>query len=173
MRGGTRLRHWRDVVCLVAEYPLAMLINRTVEITFLSSIIIVCHSCRLERNPFPSLGEVIHPGPYRMGKEDHLILTGVTDKGEILDEIQCRRFFDVAGTASAGVEPPAPLQAILEAAVKQRQQELLEEIATKNGQWFDSEMDKFDRWTEDRRTALKAELDELGQKIKETKKAAR
>ncbi len=197
------------------------------------------YSFLLECNPFP--GEVIHPGPYRMGKnvedantyrvghplaqrmlergkelpdrlgevtfalsssgkniavlhsllgqsgwlscarfsvialdtEDHLILTGVTDTGELLDEMQCRRFFDVPGIASGGVEPSAPLQAALDAAVRQRQQALLDAIVTKNGQWFDLEMDKLDRWAEDRRTALKADLDGLDQQIKETRKAAR
>lgn len=34
-------------------------------------------------------------------------------------------------------------------------------------------MDKLDRWAEDRRLALKAELDELDQTIKNTKRAAR
>ncbi len=31
----------------------------------------------------------------------------------------------------------------------------------RNGTWFDIEMDKLDRWAEDRRASLKAELDEL------------
>jgi len=34
-------------------------------------------------------------------------------------------------------------------------------------------MDKLDRWAEDRRTALKGELEDLDEQIKETKKAAR
>ena len=46
-------------------------------------------------------------------------------------------------------------------------------IAVKNGHWFDTEMDKLDRWAEDRRSSLKAELDEMDQQIKETRKAAR
>jgi predicted nucleic acid-binding Zn-ribbon protein len=39
--------------------------------------------------------------------------------------------------------------------------------------WFETEMDKLDHWAEDRRASLKAELDELDETIKETKKAAR
>jgi len=54
-----------------------------------------------------------------------------------------------------------------------RQAEFLEALAVKNGHWFDTEMDKLDRWADDRRTALKAELEELDQEIKETKKSAR
>ena len=50
---------------------------------------------------------------------------------------------------------------------------LLEETTTRNGHWFDVEMDKLDRWAEDRRTSLKAELAELDEALKEAKKAAR
>jgi shikimate kinase len=46
-------------------------------------------------------------------------------------------------------------------------------MATRNGRWFEIEMDKLDRWAEDRRATLKAELDELDEMIKATKKAAR
>jgi len=49
----------------------------------------------------------------------------------------------------------------------------LDDITAKNGQWFDTEMDKLDRWAEDRRTALKVELEELDLQIRETRKAAR
>jgi hypothetical protein len=34
-------------------------------------------------------------------------------------------------------------------------------MSAKNGEWFDIEMDKLDRWAEDRRTSLKADLEEL------------
>jgi hypothetical protein len=38
---------------------------------------------------------------------------------------------------------------------------LLDEITARNGRRFDAEMDKLDRWAEDRRATLKAELAEL------------
>ena len=50
---------------------------------------------------------------------------------------------------------------------------MLEEITTRNGRWFDTEMDKLDHWAEDRRASLKAELEELDEALKEAKKAAR
>jgi hypothetical protein len=46
-------------------------------------------------------------------------------------------------------------------------------LAEKNGTWFDAEMDKLDRWAEDQRRSLKADLDDLDAKIKETKREAR
>ena len=105
--------------------------------------------------------------------EDHVIFTGITDDGELLDETQCRRFFDLPGEEGQKTEVPANIQVKLAEATTRRQQEVLDEIASKNGQWFEIEMDKLDRWAEDRRTALKAELDELDQQMKEMKKAAR
>jgi hypothetical protein len=50
---------------------------------------------------------------------------------------------------------------------------LLEELGTRNGQWFDTKMEKLDRWAEDRRASLKAELDELDEAFKIGRKTAR
>jgi hypothetical protein len=105
--------------------------------------------------------------------EDHLLLSGVTEEGEILDTAQCRRFFDLPGEEGRNAELPAGIKAILDEVTARQQQELLDDIAAKNGQWFDIEMDKLDRWAEDRRTALKVELEELDLQIRETRKAAR
>ena len=46
-------------------------------------------------------------------------------------------------------------------------------MTARNAHWFDIEMDKLDRWAEDRRTSLKIELEELDEAVKETRKAAR
>ncbi len=105
--------------------------------------------------------------------EDHLIFAGVTDDGKVLDGVQCRRFFDLPGDQKEAVVPSKGVRTTLESAITQQIEELLESIATKNGGWFEMEMDKLDHWAEDRRTALKAELDEVDERIKETKKAAR
>lgn len=105
--------------------------------------------------------------------EEHLILAGVTESGETLDEGQCRRLFDVAGTVGTTVAiPPATLSSMTDATAR-RQNELLAAMSAKNGEWFDTEMDKLDRWAEDRRAALKADLEELDQSIKDAKKSAR
>jgi len=197
------------------------------------------YSFTLERNPFP--GEIIHPGPYRMGKnvedantyrvghplaqrlleqakalpvqsgdvlfrypergthisilqplkghsgwlmcvqvtltaletEDHLILAGITDRGEVVDSAQCRRLFDLPGEEKEGASLSPDAKQPLEDLAARQMQEVLDAISTKNGVWFDTEMDKLDHWAEDRRASLKAELDDLDETIKETKKAAR
>lgn len=197
------------------------------------------YSFTLHNNPFP--GEIIHPGPYRMGKrvedantyrsghplaqrvlalarclrtptvaltfgytgsgrriavldplvgrggwlaayrltvtaveiEDHLLLTGLTDDGKALDDGQCRRFFDLPGTL--GLECAAPDNAVvaLEEAQRRCRQELTDKMTARNGSWFDLEMDKLDRWADDRRESLKAKIDELADAYKAAKRAAR
>ena len=50
---------------------------------------------------------------------------------------------------------------------------MVEEMTARNGRWFDTEMDKLDRWAEDRRASLKAELEALDDELKQAKKDAR
>lgn len=110
---------------------------------------------------------------YSLEAEDRLILSGMTDHGTVLDEAQCHRLFDLPGEDRGPTTPPHGVKTALERAVAQRVQELVESVATKNGHWFEIEMDKLDRWAEDRRSALRADLDDLDAAIREAKKAAR
>ena len=105
--------------------------------------------------------------------EEHLILAGVFDNGDALDESQCRRLFDVSGATGDTLAIPTTTLPLLKDATTLRQSELLTAMSAKNGEWFDIEMDKLDRWAEDRRTSLKADLEELDQSIKDAKKSAR
>jgi superfamily II DNA or RNA helicase len=105
--------------------------------------------------------------------EEHLILVGVTESGGTLEDGQCRRLFDVSGTTGYASAIPAATVPILKDATFRRQTELLTAMSAKNGEWFDIEMDKLDRWAEDRRASLKADLEELDQSIKDAKKSAR
>ena len=68
---------------------------------------------------------------------------------------------------------PTTTLPLLKDATTRRQSELLTAMSAKNGEWFDIEMDKLDRWAEDRRTSFKADLEELDQSIKDAKKSAR
>lgn len=105
--------------------------------------------------------------------EDHLILVGCTDDGTLLEEIQCRRFFDLPGKPAADIPiDKFPLSRMEEASLL-AQKSLIADQANRNGGWFDQEMEKLDRWAEDRRASLKAELLELDECLKAAKKASR
>ena len=108
-----------------------------------------------------------------METEDHLLFAGMTDGDEMLDDAQCRRFFDLPATVERACSVPGPVAARLAEVHARRRRELRDEAAGRNGRWFDLEMDKLDRWAEDRRSSLKATLEDLDQALKTAKKSAR
>lgn len=199
------------------------------------------HAFTLTRNPFSTeAGEVIHAGPYRMGKgvtdantyrighplaqrvldkgrslspltsevrfdftpsgrkiaildslkghsgwltcssitvtsletSDVLILAGVTDSGEPLDEAQCRRLFDVPAVCGQQCVITDAARQIVAEQLQARRQAVLEEAAAKDGEWFDTEMQKLDRWADDRKVALEQELRDLDRAISDGRRAA-
>ena len=67
---------------------------------------------------------------------------------------------------------PEPARDAARSTTRLAQSELLEAMS-QNGRWFDTEMDKLDRWAEDRRASLKAELADMDEALKEAKKQAR
>jgi hypothetical protein len=105
--------------------------------------------------------------------EDHLFFAGVTKQGEILDDSQCRRLFNLEGKVFGEVSIPTDVMRSLDEALVRHQRSLVEDLAGRNGHWFELEMDKLDRWAEDRRTTLRSELSDLDEALKEAKKAAR
>jgi superfamily II DNA or RNA helicase len=105
--------------------------------------------------------------------EDVLLLAGFSDGGEALDEAQCRRLFDLPASHGGAVDVPEEIETALRTAVAPRWQETIEAIASRNGNWFEAEMEKLDGWAEDRRASFKSELNELEAELKEGKRAAR
>lgn len=105
--------------------------------------------------------------------EDYLLFAGVTDAGDELDHAQCRRLFDIPGEDAGAASCSLNIRQRCEGQISSEIQRIAARIAEKNGGWFDAEMDKLDRWAEDQRRSLKADLEELDAKIKELKREAR
>ena len=105
--------------------------------------------------------------------EDQLILSGISDSGEVLEDRQSRRFFDLPADIRQLVEVPADLRSALDRLDESARSALLEQRAMRQGKWFEIEMDKLDRWADDKRVSMKRELDELDARVKEAKHLAR
>src|SRR5205085_2040726 len=105
--------------------------------------------------------------------EDVLLLAGFSDDGAPLDDAQCRRRFDLPASHDGGLGISGHIETALHAAITPRRQETLEAVASRNGGWFEAEMEKLDGWAEDRRASFKSELNELETQLKEAKRAAR
>jgi len=105
--------------------------------------------------------------------EDHILLYGITDEGVILDVEQCRRLFSLSAKEGGSVdEDSAPKQALKDGLTSQKNT-ILNEVSTRNGNFFEQELDKLDKWGDDRRNSLKVTLKDLDDQIKELKKQAR
>ncbi len=105
--------------------------------------------------------------------EDLLMAAGITSDGSSLDAEQGCRLLTipaaVLGTVTLGHEHETALELARDAA----QTSIADRVSARNGDWFELEIEKLDRWANDRRTSLRTELSELDDAIKEAKKGAR
>ena len=92
--------------------------------------------------------------------EDHLLFSVFDDGGEMLDNAQCRRMFDLPATAVDRPQLPVGVAAKIDDITAHARQAALDEMGARNAHWFDIEIDKLEHWAEDRRATLKSELDE-------------
>jgi ERCC4-related helicase len=106
--------------------------------------------------------------------QDHVIVAACRDDGTPLLPEQCQRLFTLFGEDSALSDDVCKIgRAALENALAKHRGVILEELSAKNASFFEAELDKLDRWGEDQRAALKLELKELEDRVKEVKRAAR
>jgi len=106
--------------------------------------------------------------------EDHVILSGVLDNGDELDKEQCNRLFSILATEIAtNLAVDSQISESLNKGFIQQRSEILEVIGLRNSAFFEVEIEKLDKWGEDKRNSLKVTLKELDEQIKDIKKQAR
>lgn len=106
--------------------------------------------------------------------EDHLLLAALTDDAIELDSDQCQRLFSCHSTepASSGkISAPAPKQ--IAANFQAQQAGILEQNAKCNAVFFESEINKLDKWADDLKSSLELELKNLDKEIRFRKTEAR
>jgi len=106
--------------------------------------------------------------------EDHMLLGGVCDDGTSVDAEQCRRLFslDAAETLSDQTSRGDGLQSILDEQLKRQRNEVLMRLTERNGSYFELELNKLDRWSDDLKVGLEQELKELDREIREKRRSA-
>lgn len=105
--------------------------------------------------------------------QDHIILAGRTDCGNALSDEQCRRLFSLTAEEELCPALPAKLEEGMKESVTAEKQAVIARLETRNGDFFEAELDKLDRWGEDRRATMKSKLKELEDAIKVIKREAR
>ena len=101
--------------------------------------------------------------------DEFLIFTACTDDGRPLDEELCQKLLLLPARQGVGNVPTAPdLTAIRQQAVAAR----VQEVETRNGQFFDEEVVKLDRWSDDLKQGLEREIKDLDKQIREARRFA-
>lgn len=102
--------------------------------------------------------------------EDHIILFGICDDGSYLDNEQCCRIFSFpAEITEANVQLSNDIANSLDTGIENNQSSIFQLITVRNAGFFDSELDKLDKWSDDIKTSLEIELKELDREIKTRK----
>lgn len=103
--------------------------------------------------------------------QDHVLIIGTDESGEVIEETTLRRLFELPGTEEQMSEFADSTQ--LADHAEQRKQVILEQLALQKAQWFEEEMEKLDNWANDQRKGLKSELKGYDDEIADLKKQAR
>lgn len=100
--------------------------------------------------------------------EEFLVFAAQTDDGAVLDADWCRRLFRLPALDLG----PVPVPAGVRMAEEPEANRCLAEVETRNGRYFDAEVVKLDRWSDDLKIGLERELKDLDAAIRDTRKAA-
>jgi len=101
--------------------------------------------------------------------EDHLVFIGKSESGELLDQEQMQRLFNL----DSKIERTDIATNNFESEYQSRKEELLGDVEGRYASFFEQEMDKLDNWADDKRKALKGNLKDFDSQINELKKLIR
>ena len=103
---------------------------------------------------------------------DHLLFTALTEDGEILASDVVQRMFQLAGFSEEDEMTADEVQTLCDSE-KQQLSELARELKQKDAQYFNHEVQKLNRWAEDRIYIAEKELRDLKKKIRELNNEAK
>jgi len=106
--------------------------------------------------------------------EDHILFAAFDDEGNTLQPEQCQRLFSLAAqTASTSFTFSEEVKHLFSENYHVQQIGIIEENRSRNHTFFDEEVDKLEKWSDDVRNSIKFEIKELDKEIKTRKTEAR
>jgi adenine-specific DNA-methyltransferase len=100
--------------------------------------------------------------------EEILVFAAQTDLGQSLDQEVCQKLFQLAAAVQSNSAEPPSLDARREAEV----QASLKHVDERNGRFFDEEVIKLDRWSDDLKQGLEREIKDLDKAIRDARRVA-
>ncbi|GAB1443996.1 SNF2-related protein [Ignavibacteriales bacterium] len=106
--------------------------------------------------------------------EDILLFSGATDDGLIIDNDICKKMFSLNANIAGTIESIDPdTDRIIRDNFESEKAPIIGNITQRNFKYFEDELEKLDRWGDDKRNSLKVTLKDFDDKIKELKRDAR
>ena len=105
--------------------------------------------------------------------EDHILSIAYDASGEVMDPEVSKKIFALSGRTNTCADLTAGEVTKLEEAQEQTVTLISGQIAERNSDFFDTEVDKLDKWAEDVKKALELDLKKLDIDIKTAKTAAK
>lgn len=105
--------------------------------------------------------------------EDHIVLSGITREGETLHPDVLQKLFSLQGAVADCGELTPEEQEALATAETQSIEVITAKTAERNSTFFDDEVDKLDKWSDDMKMALELDLKKLDIDIKTEKTNAK
>ncbi len=106
--------------------------------------------------------------------EEHLIISCIDDLGNAIDQDIARRLFNLKSAKAYDLLPfDDKTQKRLDEVLFSEQQKILEKNLIRDTKIFDDEVEKLEKWSDDRKASLEIKLKEIDKSIKEMKKEVR
>jgi hypothetical protein len=106
-------------------------------------------------------------------EEDYILFAAFDDEGNILEPEQCQRLFSLEAEALSSISFEEEHSIRFQEIFHSQQISISEENEKRNHSFFDEEVDKLEKWSEDVRESIKYEIKEMGKEIKTRKTEAR
>jgi adenine-specific DNA-methyltransferase len=104
--------------------------------------------------------------------EDHILLAGIADDGDLLSREVCDRLLTIHGTRGQDVTPDGGVMMRLDRSLSESQALIRRGVSERNALFFEAEADKLDGWADDLKVGLEREIKEIDRLIKEARRAA-
>jgi len=103
--------------------------------------------------------------------EDYLILAGLTDGGEVMEEETLRRILSLPAQVVRELYEWHG-DAKIEESIWNRQEAIQRLISRRNAEYFEAEAEKLDCWADDLKVGLEREIKEIDRQIKEVRRVS-
>jgi adenine-specific DNA-methyltransferase len=104
--------------------------------------------------------------------EDHILLSGITDEGDLLTREICDRLMTIHGTRHQDVAPDPEAIGRTQKSLSEDQAQIRRGVSERNARFFEAEADKLDGWADDLKVGVEREIKEIDRLIKEARRAA-